>query len=100
MVCFSVLKSSGRLRFILDVRRWNAQFLAPPPGVRLLSSEGFGRIEVALPENVKVKSEMGRNQLDEFAIAISTTDVRDCFEVPAHVLSMTVEMLAVSGAEL
>ena len=76
---FFVRKSRRRLRLILHVRRWNAQFLAPPPGVRLLSSEGFGRIEVALPANVKVKSEMGRNQLDEFAIAISTTDVRDCF---------------------
>ena len=50
-----------------------------PPGVRLLSSERFGRIQLALPEGVDVDSEAEVELLHEFSIAIATTDVRDCF---------------------
>ena len=53
-----VRKSNGGLRLILDARRSNAHLL-PPPGVRLLSSDGFGRIEIALPEGVNVDSGEG-----------------------------------------
>ena len=49
-----------------------------PLGVRLQSSEGFGRIEIALLEGVNVNSEAGTKFLNEFSIAIATTDVRDC----------------------
>ena len=75
---FSVRKSSGGLRLTLDARRSNAHFL-PSPGVRLLSSEGFGRIEIALLGGVNMNSEAGAELLNEFSIAIATTDVRDCF---------------------
>ena len=70
--------SSGGLLLILDARRSNAHFLSPP-GVRLLSSEGFGRVEVALPEGVDVESEGGTEALNKFSIAIATTGVRVCF---------------------
>ena len=91
----------------MDVRRSNAHFL-PLPGVRLLSSEGFGRIGIALPEDVDVDYESGAELLNEFSIAIATTDVRDCFHrfrmplslssflpmaVPARVFLMTREIL-------
>ena len=42
----------------MTARRSNAHF-KPLPGVQLLSGEGFGRIEVALPEGVVVESEEG-----------------------------------------
>ena len=92
----------------MDARRSNAHCLAPP-GVRLLSCEGFGRIEVALSKGVDLDSEEGIEALNKFSIAVATTDVRDCFRrfrmphslgkffclrtVPAHVLSMTGEVL-------
>ena len=63
---------------VLDARRSNVHSL-PPPGVRLLSSEGFGRIEIALPEGVNVDSEAAVELLNELSIAIATRDVRDCF---------------------
>ena len=105
---FFVYKSNGGFRLILDARRSNAH-LRPPPGVRLLSSEGFGRIEIALPEGVDVESEEGIEVLNKVTIAIATTDVPDCFHrfrirlslskffclraFHAHVLSVTGEML-------
>ena len=102
--------SQVQLRVTLDIgcQTIERPFLAPP-GVRLLSSEGLGRIEIALPEGVDVDSEAETDVLIEFSKAIATTDVRDCFylfrmalslnrffcirTVPAHVLSMTGEML-------
>ena len=44
-----------------------------------LSSEGFGRIEIALLEGVDVDSEAVGDLLIEFSIAIASTGVRDCF---------------------
>ena len=74
----------------------------------MLSSQEFGRIEVALPEGVDVESEEGIDALNNFSIAIATTDVRDCFHrfrmphssrqffclraVAAHVFSLTGEV--------
>ena len=62
---------------MLDARRSNA-LCVPLHGVRLFI---FSRLrdESKLLENVEVESEMGRKLLNEFAISISTTDVRDCF---------------------
>ena len=58
----------------MDASRSNSQFLRP--GVRLLSSEGFGRIEFALPEGVNVNSGAGAKLLDELpqqtCVTIST----------------------------
>eukprot|EP00959_Pyramimonas_sp_CCMP1952_P057887 1208295-Pyramimonas_sp.AAC.1 len=41
---FFVAKSSGALRVLVYARRSNGHFRSPP-GVRLLSSEGSGRLE-------------------------------------------------------
>ena len=87
--------------------------------MRLLSSEEFGRVEVALPEGVHVECEETIEALNKFSIAIATIDVSDSFHrfrmplslskffclraVVAHVLSMTGEgflLVTVSGTEL
>ncbi|CAK0854189.1 unnamed protein product [Prorocentrum cordatum] len=49
---FFAAKSGGALRLIIDTRRSNGHFRAPG-SVRLLSSEGFGRIEVELPPRIR-----------------------------------------------
>ena len=52
---------------ILDCRKSNREF-AVPPGVSLLSGEGFARIEIA------------EEELDEsFAAWLGVSDVKDCF---------------------
>ena len=104
--------------FCAQIKRWIASDLGretfkrpfvTPHGTRLLSSEGFGRIEIALPEGVDVESEEGIETLNKFSIVIATTDVRDFFHrfgmplslikffclraILAHVSSMTGEML-------
>ena len=65
---------------VLDARRSNVHSL-PPPCVRLLSSEGFGRIEIALPEGVNVDSEASVELLNEFSIAIVQ---QTCVTVSTH----------------
>ena len=47
--------------------------------MRLLSSDGFGRIEIALPEGVDVDSEEGIEALNKLSIAIATTEILECF---------------------
>eukprot|EP00959_Pyramimonas_sp_CCMP1952_P439020 9190918-Pyramimonas_sp.AAC.1 len=63
---------------IIDARRSNGHFRAPP-GAQLLSSEGFGRIEIELPPGVLPSSVEGQRLLDAFAVYVATTDVKDCF---------------------
>ncbi|CAK0882305.1 unnamed protein product [Prorocentrum cordatum] len=46
---------------------------------QLLSSEGFGRIEIELPPGVLPSSAEGQRLLDAFAVYVATTDVKDCF---------------------
>ena len=46
---FFVAKKNGKLRLILDCRRSNRMCVEAPP-VRLLTSEGFGNMEVVPPE--------------------------------------------------
>ena len=79
-----VRNSCGGFRLILDARRSNANCLSPPGG-RLLSCEGFGRIEVAVPEGVDVKSEEGIEALNRFSIAIVMT----CVTVSRMTLSLS-----------
>ena len=62
----------------VDARRSNAHCL-PPLAVRLLSSEGIGRTEVALPKGVDADSQEGIEALNTLSIANAPTDVRDCF---------------------
>ncbi|CAK0897324.1 unnamed protein product, partial [Prorocentrum cordatum] len=74
---FFAAKTSLALRLIIDARRSNGHFRAPP-SVRLLSSEGFGRIEVELPPGTHPSSEEGRRLLDAFTAYGTATDVKHC----------------------
>ena len=94
---YFVHKSKGGLRLVLDARRSNANFLHPP-GVRLLSSEGFGRIEIALPDGVDVDSEAAVELRNTFSIAIAKTDVRDCFHRFRMLLSLSRFLLSQSSS--
>ena len=84
---FFVRKSGGdQIRMITDARRANMHF-AVPPGVRLVSAEGLGRVRVELPPDVDPWSEAAREMLDGFTTYLTTADVKDCFhrlEMPAH----------------
>ncbi|CAK0879112.1 unnamed protein product [Prorocentrum cordatum] len=75
---FFVAETNGAQRMIIDARRSNGHFRAPP-GVQLLSSEGFGRIEIELPPGVLPSSVEGQRLLGAFAVYVATTDVKDCF---------------------
>ena len=71
---FFVWKSSRtKLRMITDARLANQYFKAPP-SVSMLSSEGFGRIEVTF--SAKAQSRMPEDAIEAF---IGISDVRDCF---------------------
>ncbi|CAK0882062.1 unnamed protein product, partial [Prorocentrum cordatum] len=54
-------------------------FLRDLAGVQLLSSEGFGRIEIELPLGVLPSSVEGQRLLGAFTVYVATTDVKDCF---------------------
>eukprot|EP00959_Pyramimonas_sp_CCMP1952_P290174 6069266-Pyramimonas_sp.AAC.1 len=54
------------MRMVLDCRRSNQRFVAPP-GVELLSTEGLGRIECEA------------EQADALPIFLGTADAKDCF---------------------
>ena len=76
---FFVKKSDGkRLRMIVDARGTNTLFRAPP-GVDLLTSDGFSRIELMPPEHLEPGSEAYEAFMCEQKIAIGLSDIRDCF---------------------
>ncbi|CAK0868853.1 unnamed protein product [Prorocentrum cordatum] len=96
---FCVLKSDGKsLRLIVDARRVNEVF-ADPPGVDLLTAEGFSRGEVALPagmspqtpEAVEYLSKL--RELRKLRLVAGTSDVANCF----HCLRLRPEMSAYFG---
>ena len=71
---FFVTKKDGALRLFIDCRRANRRFRAPP-GVSLLSSEGFGRIEVDL---TAVRELCDRHEASA-GLGMGTSDVNNCF---------------------
>ena len=72
---FFVWKSSRtRLRLITDARRPNQLFKAPP-GVRLMTSEGFGKIEFEVTPDVMSDP----SALSAAEAFIGLSDVKDCF---------------------
>ena len=76
---FAVWKSGKtRQRLIVDARRANQHFRAPP-GVSLVSSEGLGKIEVELPEYVDVDTLFGQALLHDTQVYLGAADVKDCF---------------------
>ncbi|CAE7655449.1 unnamed protein product [Symbiodinium sp. KB8] len=76
---FFVKKSDGvRLRLIVDARGTNRLFKAPP-GVDLLTSDGFARIELVPPPHLAPGSKEFTQFLEQQKIAIGLSDVKDCF---------------------
>lgn len=72
---FFVWKSSRtKLRLITDARCSNQKFLEAP-GVSLMTSEGMGRIELEIEENLAGDGKV----LDGVAIHLGLSDVKDCF---------------------
>ncbi|CAE7317147.1 unnamed protein product [Symbiodinium sp. CCMP2592] len=71
---FFVWKSSRtRLRLITDARLSNLMFKAP--GVSLMSSESFGRIEVVFENGVFADPD----EIDRLVTYLGLSDVKDCF---------------------
>ena len=76
---FTVWKSDKTSqRLIVDARRSNCHF-KPPPGVELLSSEGFGRVEVELPSSMQIQDDLGQAWLRDLVVRFGGADVKDCF---------------------
>ena len=74
------VKKSGKdkVRLIVDARRVNRRFRAPP-SVTLASSEALSRIEIELPADVDFDSEEGRRVLENLEIYLGNGDVKDAF---------------------
>ena len=77
-LCFVKKSGKDKVRMIVDARRVNRRFRAPP-GVSLASSEALARIEVELPDNVEWDSEEGRRVLEGLEVFLGNGDVKDAF---------------------
>ena len=76
---FFVKKSDGKkIRMIIDARGTNHMF-AEPPGVQLLTSDGFSRIEVTVPEGLRPGTAEYEEYLSQRKVFIGLSDVKDCF---------------------
>ena len=76
---FFVKKSDGkRIRMIIDARGTNELF-RPPPGVELLTSDGFSRIELVPPEGLDPGSAEYEAFMQQQKVGIGLSDVKDCF---------------------
>ena len=71
---FFVCKKDGSLRLIIDARGTNEMFMPPPP-VDLLTSEGFSRIEVDVPEELPQSAEETEDWLRSVGVHIGMADV-------------------------
>ena len=76
---FFVKKSDGvKIRMIIDARGTNMKFESPP-GVELLTSDGFSRVEVSMPDGLHPGTPEYEQRLREHKIHIGLSDVKDCF---------------------
>ena len=76
---FFVKKSDGqRIRLIIDARGANMLF-NPPPGVDLLTSDGFARIELVPPGHLSPGTKEFDDFMDGQKVGIGLSDVKDCF---------------------
>ena len=74
---FFVKKSDGqRIRMIIDSRGTNMMFNSPP-GVDLLTSDGFARIEP--PDHLEPGSQEFESFMNDQKVGIGLSDVKDCF---------------------
>jgi hypothetical protein len=74
-VFFEWKSNCTKLRAITDARLANALF-EDPPGVQLVTGEGFGRIEDELPDGV-----MSDLLLRDLRVVLGLSDVKDCFHL-------------------
>ena len=76
---FFVRKSDGqKIRMIIDARGTNKMF-KEPPGVDLLTSDGFARVEIACPDNLRPGFQEYERYLTSMGISVGLSDVKDCF---------------------
>ena len=75
---FFVKKTDEKIRLIIDARGPN-QLFQDPPGVDLLSSDGFARTEVLMPAGAVRGSEEYSSFLEAFSLSVGLSDVKDCF---------------------
>ena len=73
---FFVKKSDGhRIRMIVDARGTNMLFRAPP-GVELLTSDGFARIELVPPDHLSPGTKEFDDFMDSQKVGIGLSDVK------------------------
>ncbi len=76
---FFVKKSDGKkIRMIIDARGTNRLF-KEPPGVHLLTSDGFSRIELDVPQGIYPGEPAYENFISQRKIHMGLSDVKDCF---------------------
>eukprot|EP00435_Cladocopium_sp_Y103_P072928 s29_g41.t2 len=63
---------------IIDARGTNRLF-QEPPGVQLLTSDGFSRVELVVPEGLSPGSQEYEQYLQTKKIYMGLSDVKDCF---------------------
>ena len=76
---FFAHKADGKkIRMIIDARGSNRLF-REPPGVQLLTSDGFSRIELVAPEDLMPGSEEYEKFISGRKVHMGLSDVKDCF---------------------
>lgn len=50
-----------------------------PPGVQLLTADGFSRVEVVCPPDLLPSSDDHNAYLKQFNVQVGLSDVKDCF---------------------
>ena len=71
-------KGSEKIRLIIEARKVNRLFRAPP-GVEMCSAEGLSRVGVHLPPGVCAESQGGRAMLEETRLTLGMADVKYAF---------------------
>lgn len=75
---FFVRKSDDKIRMIIDARNTNRLF-KEPPGVELLTADGFSRVELVVPEHLEPGTMEHEEYLTNTKIHMGLSDVKDCF---------------------
>ncbi len=65
-------KTDDKIRLIIDARGPNKLF-KDPPGVDLLSSDGFARTEVLIPAGMERGGEAYNSYLEAFSLSVGLT---------------------------
>ena len=71
-------KQEGKVRLIVDARLVNMRFVAPP-SVTLMTSEGFGMIEIEMEDGIGPESPEGQEALEALDLVLGIGDIADAF---------------------